>query len=196
MSPDQLNYISFHVQMSSMSSWQQISPVFTIQQRLLLGLWPLDVQYELSPCVSPYIVYLVSCLCVATAVTPAPASLHHTQLGLVMENICCWPKLRRGGDVWQCLEQSVSYPETWVASNRLLCSIPNIIKHRLHACPQEMSGQAEHCSTSPARRGCVEMLYLRGFHANVTATRILSPFSLDAALFIRVYTNKFHLEII
>lgn len=59
-----------------------------------------------------------------------------------------------------------------------------------------MSGQAEHCSTSPARRGCVEMLYLRGFYANVTATRILSPFSLDAALFIRVYTNKFHLEII
>ena len=101
--------------MSSMSSWQQISPVFTIQQRLLLGLWPLDVQYELSPCVSPYIVYLVSCLCVATAVTPAPASLHHTQLGLVMENICCWPKLRRGGDVWQCLEQSVPYPETLVA---------------------------------------------------------------------------------
>ena len=45
-------------------------------------------------------------------------------------------------------------------------------------------------------RGCVEMLYLRGFYANVTATRILSPFWLDAALFIRVYTNKFHLEII
>ena len=64
----QTSWITYFMSRCPLSSWQQISLVVTIQQRLLLGLWPLDVQYELSL----HILYLCGDCGYSSSSQPAP----------------------------------------------------------------------------------------------------------------------------